>query len=93
MPWGERSRPGQSEEGVLLCATASAQRKTSLNTITRVEVKGTDIEIVGSKKPSFTPFSMQDPSRLVIDLSEAVFSGVPEQKDVGCKRQLGSGEI
>ena len=54
-----------------------------LNTITQVEVKGATIEITGTKKPNFTTFTMTDPARLVIDISEAVFQGVPEELQVG----------
>ena len=68
---------------VLLGISASAQTRPALNTISKVQVNGGNIEIIGSKKPSFTTFSMQDPPRLVIDISEAVFSGVPEQLEVG----------
>ncbi|HXN40488.1 MAG TPA: AMIN domain-containing protein, partial [Myxococcaceae bacterium] len=50
-----------------------------LNTITSVEIHGGRIEIVGTKQPSFTSFTMTDPARLVIDIAEAVFSGVPDQ--------------
>ena len=62
---------------------AGAQEKVQLNTITRVEVKGGSIEIVGDRKPNFTTFTMTDPPRLVIDISEAVFSGVPDEMQVG----------
>ncbi|MFZ5470861.1 MAG: AMIN domain-containing protein, partial [Myxococcota bacterium] len=65
-----------------LSLPALAQEKVALNTISRVEVKGFTIEISGSKKPSFTTFTMTDPPRLVIDLSEAVFSGVPSEMQV-----------
>ncbi|EAU66014.1 hypothetical protein STIAU_4841 [Stigmatella aurantiaca DW4/3-1] len=37
------------------------------------------VEITGSQKPSFTTFTMTDPPRLVIDISGAVLSGVPEE--------------
>src|SRR5713226_8071401 len=50
-----------------------------LNTITSVEIHGGRIEIIGTKQPSFTSFTMTDPARLVIDIAEAVFSGVPDQ--------------
>ncbi|MGO9063171.1 MAG: AMIN domain-containing protein [Myxococcaceae bacterium] len=54
----------------------------SLNTISRVEVKAGVVEITGTQKPSFSTFPMSDPPRLVVDISEAVFSGVPEVMDV-----------
>jgi hypothetical protein len=53
-----------------------------VNTIKKVSVKGATVEIVGTQKPSFTTFPMSDPPRFVIDISEAVFSGVPEDVTV-----------
>ena len=63
---------------LLLAVPASAQDKVQLNTIKKVQVKGGTVEISGSRKPSFTTFPMSDPPRFVIDISEAVFSGVSE---------------
>jgi len=63
---------------VLVPLLAFAQGKVELNTITGVKVNGSTVEITGSKKPNFTTFTMTDPPRLVIDISEAVLSGVPE---------------
>lgn len=63
---------------VLVPLLAFAQGKVELNTITGVQVNGSTVEITGSKKPSFTTFTMTDPPRLVIDISEAVLSGVPD---------------
>ncbi|WP_309894277.1 AMIN domain-containing protein [Archangium sp.] len=69
---------------VLVPVVALAQEgKAELNTITSVTVKGGTVEIVGTKKPNFTTFTMTDPPRLVIDISEAVFSGVKEDQAVG----------
>jgi hypothetical protein len=69
---------------VLVPVLALAQEgKADLNTITSVTVKGGTVEIVGTKKPNFTTFTMTDPPRLVIDISEAVFSGVKEDQTVG----------
>jgi hypothetical protein len=69
---------------VLVPVVALAQEgKADLNTITSVTVKGGTVEIVGTKKPNFTTFTMTDPPRLVIDISEAVFSGVKEDQAVG----------
>src|SRR5712664_1741134 len=62
----------------LFAQTAWGQHK-DLNTITSVEIHGGRIEIIGTKQPSFTSFTMTDPARLVIDIAEAVFSGVPDQ--------------
>ena len=73
-----------------LCAVLSApvlaQNGSGLNTITRVEVKSGVVEITGSRKPSFSTFPMSDPPRLVVDISEAVFKGVPEAMDVASGR-------
>src|SRR5260370_34808074 len=50
-----------------------------LNTITSVEIHGGRIEIIGTKQPSFTSFTMTEQARLAIDIAEAVFSGPPDQ--------------
>ena len=63
----------------VLAYAAWAQDKGDANTITKVEIRGSTVEIIGTRKPSFTSFTMTEPARLVIDISEAVFSGVPEQ--------------
>ncbi|MBN1210054.1 MAG: AMIN domain-containing protein [Myxococcaceae bacterium] len=68
---------------VLVPLLALAQEKVELNTITSVKVNGSTVEISGSKKPNFTTFTMTDPPRLVIDISEAVLKGVPEEMRVG----------
>jgi hypothetical protein len=62
-----------------LATEALAQDRVQLNTITRIEVKGATVEITGSRRASFTTFSMADPPRLVIDISEGVFQGVPRE--------------
>ncbi|WIG96370.1 AMIN domain-containing protein [Myxococcus sp. SDU36] len=56
---------------------------TNLNTITGVQVNGGTVTISGSQKANFTTFTMTDPPRLVIDISEAVFSDVAEEIEVG----------
>ena len=56
---------------------ARAQDRVQLNSITKIEVKGATVEITGSRRPNFTTFTLSDPPRLVIDVSEAVFSDVP----------------
>ncbi|HET9598389.1 MAG TPA: AMIN domain-containing protein, partial [Anaeromyxobacteraceae bacterium] len=59
----------------------------ALNLVTKVEVKdqggAVAVTIQGSRPPSFTTFSMVDPPRFVIDISEAAFKGVPEDLPVG----------
>ncbi|KFA90084.1 hypothetical protein Q664_30695 [Archangium violaceum Cb vi76] len=66
-----------------LALAQEGQAPGNLNTITGVNVTGGRVEIVGTKKPNFTTFTMTDPPRLVIDISEAVFSGVKEEIAVG----------
>jgi colicin import membrane protein len=65
---------------VLLAFAATAGADP--NVISAVEVKdegaAVTIEIRGTKPPNFTSFSMADPPRFVIDLSESTFDGVPE---------------
>ena len=68
---------------VLPVLALAQEGKADLNTITSVTVRGGTVEIVGTKKPNFTTFTMTDPPRLVIDISEAVFSGVKEDQTVG----------
>ncbi|QSQ27753.1 AMIN domain-containing protein [Pyxidicoccus parkwayensis] len=69
---------------VLVPVLALAQAPAAdVNTITAVQVNGGTVSITGTKKPNFTTFTMTDPPRLVIDISEAVFSGVPEEVQVG----------
>lgn len=62
----------------VLPALAFAQDAVELNKISRVEVKNGAVEITGSGTLNFNTFTMSDPPRLVIDISEAVFAGVPE---------------
>ena len=66
-----------------LALAQEGQAAGNLNTITGVNVTGGRVEIVGTKKPNFTTFTMTDPPRLVIDISEAVFSVVKEEITVG----------
>jgi hypothetical protein len=65
--------------GLLPLVALAQEGKVELNTITGVQVSGGTVQIVGSKKPNFTTFTMSDPPRLVIDISEAVFSGVQDE--------------
>ncbi|HEX9243035.1 MAG TPA: AMIN domain-containing protein, partial [Anaeromyxobacter sp.] len=69
----------------LLAAATPAVAQT-LNVITGVTVKAQGNTVVmtvaGSKPPNFTTFSMADPPRFVIDLSEAKFQGVSEDMPV-----------
>jgi colicin import membrane protein len=67
----------------VLPALAGAQDKVDINKITKVEVKNGDIVITGSRKITFSSFGMTEPERLVIDISEAVFAGVPEEIQIG----------
>jgi hypothetical protein len=71
----------------LLLVTGAAQAQVKINEITSVQVKdeGTTVSIViqGTRPPNFTTFSMADPPRFVIDLSESRFQGVPPDIEVG----------
>jgi len=71
---------------VLCTLLAGAARAQDLNVISGVEVKdeGTTVVVAvkGSKPPNFTTFSMADPPRFVIDLSESRFQGVAEDLKV-----------
>ena len=72
---------------LLAAAVAAPAWAAELNVITSVEVKDTGPEVVlsvkGTRKPSFTTFSMADPPRFVIDFSESRFQGVPEERPGG----------
>lgn len=71
---------------LITCVLGSARalaQEANLNSISSVNVRGGTVEIVGTKKPNFTTFTLTDPPRLVIDISEAVFSGVKEDITVG----------
>ncbi|MBM4379638.1 MAG: AMIN domain-containing protein, partial [Deltaproteobacteria bacterium] len=65
---------------------AQAQERVQLNQVTAVEVRDGEVRIVGTRRPNFTSFTLTQPPRLVVDISEALFKGVPAQ-------QKGSGEI
>jgi regulator of protease activity HflC (stomatin/prohibitin superfamily) len=68
-----------------LAAPAFAQADLNVISAVRVRAEGgrSTIEIVGTKKPSFTTFTMSDPARLVVDVSEAIFKGVPAIQTIG----------
>jgi len=71
--------------GALLFALAlqsGAAEAAEVNVVSKVEVRGRAVEIVASRKPNFTTFTMTDPPRLVVDISEAVFAKVPEEMRV-----------
>ncbi|MGA9521790.1 MAG: AMIN domain-containing protein [Myxococcaceae bacterium] len=61
----------------LLPLLAAAQDRTGLNTISQVIVRPGVVEIIGSSRPNFTTFTMANPHRLVIDISDAELKGVP----------------
>jgi hypothetical protein len=70
-----------------LAAAAGSAAALDLNVVSRVEVREEGgkmvVTIQGTKPPNFTTFSMLDPPRFVIDMSEAQFQGVPEDVAVG----------
>ena len=63
-------------------ASAAGAQTVELNVISRVQVEDAGNEVLvsikGSKPPNFTTFSMMDPPRFVIDISESTFRKVPE---------------
>jgi hypothetical protein len=67
---------------VVLLVAGGLARAADLNVITAVGVKDEGAAVVltiqGSRAPNFTTFSMADPPRFVIDLSETKFQGVQE---------------
>jgi colicin import membrane protein len=69
-----------------LAAGIGRAEGADLNVVTAVELADEGATVVlsvkGSKAPNFTTFSMADPPRFVIDLSEAKFQGVPEDLKV-----------
>ena len=83
LPTGSRRRGAFVVFALASSLALAAQDRVQLNTISKVEVKGATVEITGSRRPSFTTFTLTDPPRLVIDLSEAVFAGVPTEQKVG----------
>ncbi|MEN9797525.1 MAG: hypothetical protein RL653_1221 [Pseudomonadota bacterium] len=66
-------------------ATAAPERP-ELNQVTSVQVSAGKVVITGTKRPNFTSFTLTNPPRLVLDISEAVFKGVPAS-------QAGAGDI
>jgi hypothetical protein len=65
-----------------LALASAAVAQVELNVVSAVEVRDEGAEVVvsirGTKPPNFTTFSMADPPRFVIDLSESRFQGVPD---------------
>jgi hypothetical protein len=66
----------------LAAVSAAGAQTVELNVISKVQVQDAGNEVVvsitGSKPPNFTTFSMMDPPRFVIDVSESTFKNVPE---------------
>src|SRR5829696_8883156 len=69
-----------------LLAVALPALGQELNLVTDVSVKDEGgsvvLSVTGTKPPNFTTFSMADPPRFVLDLSEAKFKDVPEDMQV-----------
>ncbi|HSB20533.1 MAG TPA: AMIN domain-containing protein, partial [Anaeromyxobacteraceae bacterium] len=80
-------RIGLAFSAAALAALAVPARAVDLNVISKVEVKDEGatilVTIEGNRPPSFTTFSMTDPPRFVIDLSESQFQNVPEDIVIG----------
>ncbi|MFN7135189.1 MAG: AMIN domain-containing protein, partial [Myxococcales bacterium] len=65
-----------------LALPLAASAQEGLNEITEIRVRAgacPAVEIVGSRRPSFTSFTMANPHRLVIDFADSVFRNVPAQ--------------
>lgn len=60
---------------------ASAQVRVAVNTATRVSLERDELLVTFDSKPSFSTFILAKPTRLVIDVFEAVFVGVPSELD------------
>jgi hypothetical protein len=71
---------------VALLVSAGSALGQDLNLISSVEVQDEGASVVlavkGTKPANFTTFSMADPPRFVVDLSEAKFQGVPQDLEV-----------
>ncbi|MHB8417997.1 MAG: AMIN domain-containing protein [Myxococcales bacterium] len=61
---------------------ASPALAQAQNAVTSVAFKDGHIEIAAQAPPSFTTFTMSDPTRLVVDISNCVFKGVPPETAV-----------
>ncbi len=69
---------------LVLASAATATAQTGdLNRIQKVEVRdaGAEVQVTirSTKTPNFTTFSMMDPPRFVVDVSDAGLGGVPEE--------------
>ncbi len=70
---------------VALLPVPALAQQLDLNVVSSVQVRRdgrVSVEVVGTKKPNFTTFSMPSPERLIIDVAEAVFQGVPAQQRI-----------
>src|SRR5512137_660890 len=78
-----------------LLVAAPETRAAGPNVVTGVDVaeRGTavDVTIRAAKPPSFTTFSLVDPPRFVVDVSEATFEGVTRRlPGVGAVKEVNS---
>ena len=55
----------------------SSSLALSATQVTRVSASGGSVQISASAPPNFTTFTMNNPPRLVVDLAETTFQGVP----------------
>ena len=73
--------------GVALAAAAPARASTVPNAIRGIQVQergaAVELDIQGSRTPSYTVFKLQDPPRLVVDLAGADVSAVSSPLAVG----------
>jgi colicin import membrane protein len=57
----------------------SAAQASAANTVTQVQVRDGRVEISATAPPNFTTFTMTNPPRLVVHISECVLQGVPAE--------------
>jgi type IV pilus assembly protein PilQ len=78
------TRLGVALAGLLASVASPAARAADRNEIRSVDVREADgaveLDILGSRAPSYTVFKLQDPPRLVVDLAGADVSGVAPRR-------------
>ena len=72
-----------------VCLLLWSSLALSANQVTAVSATGGSVSISASAPPHFTTFTMSNPPRLVVDLAEATFQGVPAEIAVGANDIVG----
>ena len=62
-----------------LALLGAAVNARAQNAVTSVSYKNGNVEIASTQPPNFTTLTMSDPPRLVVDIANAVFRGVPPE--------------